>query len=57
MEMVLDAVSLAAFAAPLLAKGAEAFTKAAGEKLGGKIVDFCQAVVDNRRSNRQAALA
>ncbi len=30
--MVLDPASLAAFAAPLLAKGAEAFTKTAGAK-------------------------
>jgi len=44
--MVVDPVNLAAFAAPLLAKGAEAFTKTAGERLGGKMVDLCQAVVE-----------
>ena len=50
----MDAVSLAALAAPLLAKGAEAFTKAAGEKLGGKMVDFCQAVVDKFKGDAYA---
>ena len=54
MEMVLDAVGLAAFAAPLLARGAEAFTKAAGEKLGGKMIDFCQDVVDKFKGDAYA---
>ncbi|HPE51322.1 MAG TPA: hypothetical protein PLS83_07485 [Methanothrix soehngenii] len=54
IEMVLDPVSLAAFAAPLLAKGAEAFTKTAGEKLGGKIVDFCQAAADKFKGDPYA---
>jgi hypothetical protein len=52
--MVVDPVSLAALAAPLLAKGAEAFTKTAGEKMGGKIVDFCQAVVDKFKGDSYA---
>ena len=52
--MVVDPVSLAAFAAPLLAKGAEAFTNTAGEKLGEKMVDFCQAVVDKFKGDDNA---
>jgi len=52
--MVVDPVSLAAFAAPLLAKGAEAFTKTAGEKLGEKMVDLCQAVVEKFRGDGYA---
>jgi uncharacterized protein YdeI (BOF family) len=52
--MVLDPVSLAAFAAPLLAKGAEAFTKTAGEKLGGKMVDFCEAVANKFKGDSYA---
>ena len=52
--MVLDPVSLAAFVAPLLAKGAEAFTKTAGEKLGGKMVDLCQSVVDKFKEDSYA---
>ncbi len=52
--MVLDPVSLAALAAPFLAKGAEAFTKTAGEKLGGKIVELCQAVVDKFKGDSYA---
>lgn len=52
--MVVDPVSLAAFAAPLLAKGAEAFTKTAGEKLGGKMVDLCQVVVGKLKGDDYA---
>jgi hypothetical protein len=52
--MVLDPVSLAALAAPFLAKGAEAFTKTAGEKLGGKIVELCQAVMDTFKGDPYA---
>ncbi len=52
--MVVDPVSLAAFATPLLAKGAEAFTKTAGEKLGGKVVDLCQAVVEKFKGDGYA---
>jgi hypothetical protein len=50
----MDPVSLAAFAAPLLAKGADAFTKTVGEKLGGKVVDFCQAVVEKLEGDSYA---
>jgi len=52
--MVLDPVSLAALATPFLAKGAEAFTKTAGEKLGGKMVELCQAVADKFRGDSYA---
>ena len=52
--MVVDPVSLAAFATPLLAKGAEAFTKTAGEKLGGKMVDLCQVVVGKLKGDDYA---
>jgi len=52
--MVLDPVSLAALAAPFLAKGAEAFTKTAGEKLGGKIVELCQTVGDKFKGDSYA---
>lgn len=55
--MVVDPVSLAASAAPLLAKGAEAFTKTAGEKLGGKMVDLCQAVVKKFKGDGYAEQA
>jgi hypothetical protein len=52
--MVVDPVSLAALVAPFLSKGAEAFTKTAGEKMGGKIVDFCQVVVDKFKGDSYA---
>ena len=52
--MVLDPVSLAALATPFLAKGAEAFTKTAGEKLGGKIVELCQSVADKFKGDSYA---
>ena len=52
--MVLDPVSLAALATPILAKGAEAFTKTAGEKLVGKIVEFCQSVADKFKGDSYA---
>jgi len=40
-----DPMSLAAVATPIIIKGAEAFSKAAGEKLGGKIDQLGQAVM------------
>ena len=52
--MVLDPVGLAALATPFLAKGAESFTKTAGEKLGGKVVELCQAVVDKFKGDSYA---
>ena len=42
----MDPMSLAALASPILAKGAEAFSQAAGEKLGGKIDQLTQVVVN-----------
>lgn len=41
----MDPMSLAAVATPIIIKGAEAFSKAAGEKLGGKIDQLGQAVM------------
>ncbi len=52
--MVIDPVSLAALATPFLAKAAEAFTKTAGEKLGGKLVGLCQAVADKFKGDSYA---
>jgi len=40
----MDLASIAAIVAPLLAKGAEAFSKTAGEKLAGKVADLVRAV-------------
>ncbi|MCX6677823.1 MAG: hypothetical protein NTU95_07765 [Methanothrix sp.] len=37
-----------------MAKGAEAFTKTAGEKLGGKILELCQSVVDKFKGDSYA---
>ena len=37
-----------------MAKGAEAFTKTAGEKLGGKVVELCQAVADKFKGDSYA---
>lgn len=54
MEMIVDPVSLAVVATPFLAKGMDAFTKTAGEKLGGKVVDLCQAVVDKFKGDSYA---
>jgi hypothetical protein len=40
----MDFLSIAALAAPFVAKGAEALAKTAGEKLGGLVGDLCQSV-------------
>jgi len=40
----MDPMTLASIAAPFVAKGAEAFSKSAGEKLGAKVGELCQAV-------------
>ena len=40
----MDFASVAAIAASLLAKGVEAFSKTAGEKLAGKVADLVRAV-------------
>jgi hypothetical protein len=52
--MVLDLVSIAAIASPFVAKGAEAFAKVAGEKLGGKIDQLSQAVIDKFKGDSYA---
>ena len=50
----IDPLSLAAIAAPFVAKGAEAFSKSAGEKMGGKMSELCQAVIDKFRGDSDA---
>lgn len=50
----MDPMSLAALAAPIVIKGAEAFSNAAGEKLGGKVGDLCQAVIDKFKGDSAA---
>ena len=50
----MDPMSLAALAAPFVIKGAEAFTNAAGEKLGGKVGELCQAVINKIKGDSDA---
>ncbi|GEM_PF-565671 len=50
----MDPLTLAAIAAPFVAKGAEAFSKSAGEKLGAKVGELCQAVIDKFRGDSDA---
>ena len=50
----MDPMSLAALAAPIVIKGAEAFSNAAGEKLGGKVCDLCQAVMNRFKGDPYA---
>jgi hypothetical protein len=52
--MQMDPLTLAAIAAPFVAKGAEAFSNAAGEKLGGKVGELCQAVVNKFKGDSDA---
>lgn len=52
--MQMDPLTLAAIAAPFLAKGAEAFSKSAGDKLGGKVGELCQAVVNKFKGDSDA---
>jgi hypothetical protein len=47
-------MSLAALAAPFVIKGAEAFSNTAGEKLGGKIDQLTQAVVNRFKGDPYA---
>lgn len=42
----MDILSVAAVAAPFVAKGAEALAKTAGEKIGGVVGDLCQSIAD-----------
>ena len=51
---MLDPVSLAAIAAPYLAKGAEALAKTAGEKIGGIVGDIAQSVADKFKGDSYA---
>lgn len=44
--LAMDFLSIAAVAAPFVAKGAEALAKTAGEKLGGLVGDLCQSVAN-----------
>ena len=50
----MDPLTLAAIAAPFLAKGAEAFSSSAGDKLGAKVGELCQAVIDKFRGDSDA---
>lgn len=50
----MDPLSLAAIAAPFVAKGAEVFSKTAGEKLGGIVGDLGKAVVDKFKGDSDA---
>ena len=52
--IMFDPVSIAAIAAPYLAKGAEALAKTAGEKLGGIVGDLAQAVADKFKGDSYA---
>jgi hypothetical protein len=42
----MDPLSLAALAVPFVAKGADVFSKTAGEKLGGMVGDLCKEKID-----------
>jgi hypothetical protein len=50
----MDPLSLAAIAAPFVAKGAEVFSKTAGEKLGGIVGELGKAVVDKFKGDSYA---
>lgn len=50
----MDPVSLAAIAAPFVAKGADVFSATTGEKLGGMVGDLCKAVVDKFKGDSYA---
>ena len=47
-------LTLSAIAAPFVAKGSEAFSKSAGEKLGAKVGELCQAVIDKFKGDSDA---
>jgi len=49
-----DILSIAAIAAPFVAKGAEVFSKTLGEKLGGLAGDLSQSVVDRFKGDAKA---
>ncbi len=50
----MDPLSLAAIAAPFVAKGADVFSTTAGEKLGGMVGDLCKAVLDKFKGDSYA---
>ena len=50
----MDPLTLAAIAAPFLAKGAEAFSSSAGDKLGAKASELCQVVIDKFKGDSDA---
>jgi hypothetical protein len=50
----MDLLSIAAIAAPFVAKGAEVFSKTAGEKFGGLVGDLCQAVIKKFKGDTYA---
>lgn len=50
----MDPFSIAAIAAPFVAKGVEAFSKTAGEKLGGKVGELVQAVINKFKGDPYA---
>ncbi len=50
----MDILSIAAVAAPYVAKGAEALVKTAGEKLGAVVGDLCQSVADKFKGDSYA---
>ena len=51
---MLDPFSIAAIAAPYLAKGAEALAKTAGEKIGGIVGDLAQSVANKFKGDSYA---
>ena len=53
----MDSLGIAAIAAPFVAKGVEAFSNTAGEKLGGLVGDLCRSVVDRFRGDSSAEQA
>lgn len=52
--MPMDLASVAAIAAPFVAKGAEAFSKTAGDRLAGKAAELFQAVSGKFRGDSYA---
>ncbi len=50
----MDPLTLAVIAAPFVAEGAEAFSSSAGDKLGAKVGELCQAVIDKFRGDSDA---
>ena len=53
----MDILSIAAIAAPFVAKGAEVFSKTVGEKLGGLVGDLSRSVADRFKGDASAQQA